>query len=322
MFGSSSKENLHTRVCEILEIATALHARRPDLQDAFELDDPEGIARYWYWLHWQGLLDEFCDEAPRLRDLAWPRPPAHLTGRVVGEESDETSFSQGGLVDWRRIRACLVTGGFDFERGGRLLDFGVGCGRIIRYFALYGATCTFAGCDVDAEAVAWCRSALDFATFASHEADPPTTFENGSFDGVYGFSVFSHLPEDRHLAWLEELHRITRPGATVVLTTMGVHCAQVVAEGKREHPHPDPAVMEEHLPRLEAGEFLFFPYRQLSFQHRQNEAHFSEWDLQQYGTTYLSEAYIRRRWSDWFDVVAFDPAADDWQDYVVLKRRS
>ena len=64
MFGSSSKENLHTRVCEILEIATALHARRPDLQDAFELDDPEGIARYWYWLHRQGLL-EMQGDVPR-----------------------------------------------------------------------------------------------------------------------------------------------------------------------------------------------------------------------------------------------------------------
>jgi cyclopropane fatty-acyl-phospholipid synthase-like methyltransferase len=304
-----------------LDIGRTLHAERPDLQKAFRLDDPDQAAAFWYWLHWQGREDVFCRLAADVRRLVWPSPPSHLLGRVVGEESDTESFDKGGLVDWRRIRRCLVNGGFDFEKGGALLDFGVGCGRILRYFALYGRTCRIVGADVDEEAVAWCREHLDFASFEAIPFQPPTSFRDGEFSAVYAFSVFSHLPERRHLDWLAELHRITHPGAILVLTTMGRHCARQVIEGKREYPHPRPQILARDFQRMEQGELLFYPYESLSFQHQENVEHFSEWDMATYGSTYMTEDYIRRAWTPWFDVVAFESAPDNWQDYVTLKRR-
>jgi hypothetical protein len=42
---------------------------------------------------------------------------------------------------------------------------------------------------------------------------------------------------------------------------------------------------------------------------------------EEYGSTIIFEPYVRARWSELFEVVAFDEAPDDWQDYVVLRRR-
>jgi SAM-dependent methyltransferase len=251
----------------------------------------------------------------------WPLPPRYLLGRVVGEESDEDLFCKGGLIDWRTIRRKMVAEGFPFDGGTKVLDFGVGCGRILRYFGIDGAACEFVGADVDEDAISWNRQHLDFAQFERLPFSPPTPFRDAEFAAIYAFSVFSHLPEERHLAWLQELHRISRPGAVLVITVMGLHCARLVKDGLREFAHPKSTAMQAAFSLLEAGEFLFFPYRRLTFAHQENQDHFDKWDLRDYGSTYVPEAYIQRRWKSWFDVVSWQAAPNGWQDYVVLRRR-
>jgi SAM-dependent methyltransferase len=312
---------LHPRVRALLEIGVALQRERAELRASFPLDDRERAAAYWHWLHWHGTNPDHCRHADAIRELTWPLPPRHLTGRVVGEGTSEIDFLRGGLTDWRRVRDCLVRGGFEFDGGAEVLDFGVGCGRILRYFGLDAATCRFVGADVDAEAIEWCRESLDFARFEALPFVPPTSLAEHRFSAVYGFSVFSHLREAHHLAWLRELHRVTRPGAVLVLTVMGLHCARLVRDGALPLPHPAPEAMRAAFPRLEAGELLYFPYERLEFRHEANRAHFAEWDLMAYGSTYLAEPYVRRHWTEWFDVVAYDLAPDGWQDYVTLRRR-
>ena len=105
-----------------------------------------------------------------------------------------------------------------------------------------------------------------------------------------------------------------------MITVMGSHCARLVRDQLRVFPHPEPAVMLEAFPRLEAGAFLFFPYGSLTFHHQSNNEHFSKWDMSAYGSTYVPEAYIRQHWKQWFDVVSWQQAPDGWQDYVTLRR--
>ncbi len=137
--------------------------------------------------------------------------------------------------------------GFDIENNGALLDFGCGCGRIIRHFARYVANCELHGTDVDGDSIKWCQENLEHATFAHGPADPLTQYSDGYFSGLYAFSVFSHLSEPRHLRWLNEIARITRTGATIVLTTHGRNCFQLYRDNKRPLSHPPASLVQEHL---------------------------------------------------------------------------
>ena len=41
--------------------------------------------------------------------------------------------------------------------------------------------------------------------------------EADSFDVVFSACVFHHIPHGEHLNWLQELHRITRPGGLIAI---------------------------------------------------------------------------------------------------------
>ena len=89
----------------------------------------------------------------------------------------------------------------------------------------------------------------------------------------------------------------------------------------RPEPVPTPEALKASLPELEREGFLFFPYEALEYSDKRNADFFAKWDMTQYGMTFMLEPYIRRRWLDAFELVAFHDAPDDWQDFVVLQRR-
>lgn len=301
------------RLDAMFRLGERIWSERADLRERFP---PDRAVDYWYWLLWHGF-PSLPDPAGRLYAV----PDPHLIHRVVGEHADAVEYLRGGLVDGWRIDGCLREAGFDPVRGGSLLDFGAGCGRILQFLALYAGSCRLVGADVDEAAVDWCTKHLDFAGFRALPRRPPSTFADGEFDAAYAFSVFSHLPEDLHLAWLAELARITRPGAALVVTVHGRHVIDEILSGRRVHQHPDREELARALPGLEQRGFAFFPYGRLHFRDRENDRFFANWDLADYGDTFILEPYVRERWARWFELVALHEAPDDWQDYAVLRRR-
>ena len=310
----------HERIERLIALAREIHAARADLQEAFSLEDDAGRAAYWFWLHWHGTQDAMCAWAPALRELIWPYPPEHLRARVVGELTSDQAFSQSGLVNWKALREALLRGGYDPEAGGRVLDFGVGCGRILRYFGLDARRCSFVGADVDAPAVAWCREHLPFAEFAELPMEPPSPHGDGEFTAVYAYSVFTHLPRARWEAWIRELHRILRPGGVLVITLMGETAARIICAGERQYSHPPPEVMRSSLEDVLREGFRFFPYKSLVSPYAENTEHFEDWDLDLYGTTFVTESFLRDHLAGLFDVVEHVAAADGWQDHCTLLR--
>jgi SAM-dependent methyltransferase len=67
--------------------------------------------------------------------------------------------------------------------------------------------------------IEFCRSTNRWCHFERTDFRPPTPFPADRFDLIYAFSVFSHLSEPVHEAWLGELSRILRPGGLLVVTT-------------------------------------------------------------------------------------------------------
>ena len=270
---------------------------------------------FWYWLLWHGAR-----EYEEVRASLYRPPPENLTRRVVGK-GDEDAYRQSGLVNSGRILRCLADAGCDLAgTSTEVLDFGCGCGRLLQCFARYADRCRLVGADVDEQAIAWCRSAFDFAEFAVLPKVSPSDFETARFDVIYAYSVFSHLPEQSHRAWLEELHRIAKPGAVLVLTTMGRNCLQQYASGKRLDEAPSASQVAADLTECERTGFLFYPYGALNFGESSNAAFFDSWDLDQYGSTFILPTYVREHWVDVFQLVAIHEAPDRWQDYVILRR--
>ena len=130
----------------------------------------------------------------RARDGRADLPPARLRVRVAGT-ADLAWFIEGGRLAAETVRAAAERHGRPVEELEALLDFGCGCGRVLRHWReLSGAV---HGSDADREAVEWCRTHLPFARTAPNDPAPPLAYAEGSFDLVYAFSVLTHLPEGR-----------------------------------------------------------------------------------------------------------------------------
>jgi len=179
----------------------------------------------------------------------------------------------------------------------RALDWGCGCGRTLRWFESGVSTPQFFGADIDREAIAWCRENLPFAVFDVNGALPPLPYAAGQFDLVYGVSVLTHLDEGYQFRWLEELRRVTHPGAMLLLS---VHTSATWSE-----------LSADEQSRLQDAGF-FYQYAQCW------KGIFPDW----YQNAFHSHSYIRQRFSDYFDVVDIVRlGASDRQDLVVLRHR-
>ncbi len=105
---------------------------------------------------------------------------------------------------------------------GKLLDWGCGPARVVRHMpTLLGDKWRIYGTDYNQQTIDWCQKHIKEVTFSANSVNPPLPFPDDFFDVVYGISIFTHLSEENHLHWLEELLRITKPGAILMFTTQG-----------------------------------------------------------------------------------------------------
>jgi SAM-dependent methyltransferase len=147
-----------------------------------------------------------------------PVPPAKLRIRVAGT-ADLDWFLESGRLAEQSLRESLGRAGTRLEDMAGILDFGCGCGRVVRRLAALPGE--IRGSDLDGVAVDWCRENLAFASFNRNELEPPLPYPSGGLDLVYAFSVLTHLPVPTQDAWMEELKRILRPRGFLVVSTHG-----------------------------------------------------------------------------------------------------
>jgi SAM-dependent methyltransferase len=150
-----------------------------------------------------------------------PIPPRELHALVSGDdELDMSAFFDVGRFCAESVVGLLKKRGLDIDDLGAILDFGCGCGRVLRFFnglkraKLYGT-------DYNAKLIDWCKKNLHFAEFEVNTLRPPLVYGDGSFGLIYTFSVFTHLSEALQMAWLAELSRVLRADGYFLLTTMG-----------------------------------------------------------------------------------------------------
>ena len=212
-----------------------------------------------------------------------PAPPERLITRVGGRIDLTTFFWTGRDSVWELERTLAIVGrslaSFD-----SILDFGCGCGRMLLWMEAAGQAAELHGTDIDCEAVEWCRRHIPYAQVSVNAPDPPLPYPDRKFELVFNHSVFTHIDETRQDQWLEELHRVVRPGGLVVLSTHG------------ETALPDDAWQLRD--RLERDGIVYL----------ENSVHDSglpDW----YQNTWHAPWYIFEHWGRWFQTAPTYPEA-------------
>lgn len=103
-----------------------------------------------------------------------------------------------------------------------ILDWGCGPGRVIRHLPdLLGEGSQVYGTDYNAKSISWCKDNLPNINFNLNTLQPILPYEDGTFDFIYGISIFTHLSEEMHYKWSTELKRVLKPDGILFLTTHG-----------------------------------------------------------------------------------------------------
>lgn len=137
-------------------------------------------------------------------DDGLPLPPARLRLMVAGVPQADW-FLAGGVAAAQSIRDAVPV---PLESMRSILDFGCGCGRVVRRWRDLPAE--IHGSDSNPTLVAWCRENLPFGEFEVNGPEPPLPYADDSFDLVYAMSVLTHLPVETQRRWLDELARVGR----------------------------------------------------------------------------------------------------------------
>jgi SAM-dependent methyltransferase len=134
------------------------------------------------------------------------------------------SFFEGGQSGAGWIRDMVSRAGAEMAAMDAILDFGSGCGRVIRHWRGLERPQVH-GCDYNPFLAGWCADNLTFADFTLNTLEPPLPYEDNRFDLVYSVSIFTHLDDGLQRPWIEELARVVRPGGLVLVTVTGPELA-------------------------------------------------------------------------------------------------
>ncbi len=160
-----------------------------------------------------------------------PLPPSDLMVLVAGT-ADREWFLTFGAAMFRVIQDALRRDGAEVTRLRSVLEFGCGCGRVLRYWSSVAGPAIH-GIDYNEKLVDWCRRHLGFADCRRNRLQPPLPYDDAQFDFVYAISVFTHMSADLQREWMRELRRVLAPGGYLFITTHGESFASKLSPEER-----------------------------------------------------------------------------------------
>lgn len=271
---------------------------------------------------WHGVLLRSIDQRT-VDDVQLPAFPHPSTQELFTSRKHRNALEEAFRY-FRVVKSAAAAHGRPLGKDTQLLDFGVGWGRIARYFLRDVPAQNILGVDVNPEILAECKALLPDIRYLVCAQDQKLDVKDGSIDVVTAFSVFSHLSPPAAGHWIRELHRVMRKGATAVLTTLapgfsGVARGAALNTGQSDWhtqigglvktAYPD---WETKLSAWPEDEFLFLP----------TGGGFTYTAPAHYGLAMVPAGWVRKNWSEMFDLTDYlvEPYMLD-QAVMVLRRR-
>lgn len=181
----------------------------------------------------------------------------------------------------QKFEAVLSRNGYSMRQFSSILEFGCRYGRLTRHLFNLAPQAGVFGCDILKEGIQDCRRNYPKGVFIINEPVPPLDCEDGQFDLIYSYSVFTHLSEANHISWLKEFNRLLRPGGVMLHTTHSYEylkrAAMFTPESNEKYLLPEP---------VEA--FIQLPHR---YHYVMDNP-----EAPEYGLTIISKEYIMTRW--------------------------
>lgn len=140
---------------------------------------------------------------------------------LVQGNHDAEYFVAGGRRAFETITESLEKSYIPLRQFSTILDFGCGCGRVLRHWKGLAKQVELHGTDYNHELVYWARRTVPFATLHTNQLQPPLPLNDNMFDFVYAFSTFTHWDVELQRAWMREFQRILRPNGYLLFTTHG-----------------------------------------------------------------------------------------------------
>ena len=241
--------------------------------------------------------------------------PEEIQSHTVGA----TGFAalHGASQFYSYVKSVCAQHGRAIGPGTAILDFGVGWGRILRFFLKDVDPETLHGVDVEAT---YLQAARDSGVPGHlHQIDPFGRLPqvDNSLDIVYAYSVFTHLPERVQDHWLPEIERVLKPGGLFIATVEPPRFLDYFATLDAERPdlhawqtltarkvQKDPTLR----PRLQAHGFVYIP--------------FTENKDEVFGDCVITSSYAHEHWGKHFEILDWlDDEKRFWQALVVARKR-
>lgn len=252
---------------------------------------------------WKSGRIRRCSPREKSSGAILPLPPPEIRlGYAVSDQQYLDVSNYTGT--W--LKRCIKEEGISLQKGTAILDWGCAAGRVIRQFADHAESCEVWGTDVDARKISWDKANLSPPfRFVTCTAYPHLPFEDNRFTLVYGISVFTHI---LHLAdmWLQELCRIIKPGGYALMTILDENSwVDILADPRKRQVF---SLGEEDLPAVLPGDGVYLGTV---------AGDTGNWRA---SNVFYSSDFIRREWSQHFEVVRMVPRIEWYQTLVVMRK--
>jgi len=249
---------------------------------------------------------EIPSDESRARDLA---ASIGRRNRIKNPNSDTVRINGERLA---QVLATEIEKVFGSNPETAILDFGAAAGRVSIPLARLLPRSRVTATDVDAEAVEFLRlTAPENIKSQLNGFSPPLSWEADSFDCVFAISVWSHFADHLSMKWLEELRRITRPGALLLISTQGNACFQHLRGTKSSWA------------KLTREQYLTDRYFYRDYPGASTED--VNWpgitQAASWGITVMHPDYIKEKWGALFEVLEIrEQGTGGKQDLVIMRR--
>ncbi|WP_257287061.1 class I SAM-dependent methyltransferase [Endozoicomonas sp. SESOKO2] len=168
----------------------------------------------------KNINKQFCSSHPD-----FVTPPHHLAYDAYNHTNWNAYYNMG--IIHSKLISDLVKE-YVNEKNIKICEWGCGPARVIRHLSsiegfdkvgLYGT-------DYNKNSVEWCKNHINHIKFVKNELSPPLPYESEYFNCAYAISIFTHLSEEKHYAWLSELFRVIKPNGILIFTTHGDLCSR------------------------------------------------------------------------------------------------